>query len=396
MKVLIVAPAPPNNFHRIRLTHIIKALKKDYKVDIVCQSTTKDSGFKQTYKANIFKKNIIKCFIDSILGLPKPVPLEASFCFDKKLQKHINKIQKNYDLIIIKRLRSAIFLPDYMKVPVIIDSTDAMSMYYKKALSNIPIWKKSLFLEEFIKYRIYEHEISKKYKNWVVCSGIDARYLKSNLEKDVKINIIPNVVDTNYYISKKSPSENTILFSGLMDKHVNQSAINFFLNFIFPKIVREIPSVTLYVVGPNPCKSLKNKANKNIIVTGKVSDIRKYIEKASIVVAPVTIGSGTRNKILQSWSHKRAIVSTSVGASGLKYINKKNIIIADTPNLFAEKVVSILQDNKLSNQLGENGRQWVKRYYSVNTMRKKYNQLINQLVNDDLKEKQTNHTSSNN
>jgi glycosyltransferase involved in cell wall biosynthesis len=380
MKILIVAPNPPNNFHRIRLTHIVKALKKDHQVDIVCQSTTKDKRFRKTYKAKIFSKSLLKCYKDATLNLFYTTPLEASFCIDSDLKSHINKIYKNYDIIMVKRLRTMVLLPENVDVPVIIDSTDAMSMYYKSALKTVPAWKKPLFAEEFIKYRIYEYQISKIYKNWAICSEKDAKYLKNVTKSDTEIHVVPNVVDTDYYKSTKSPDKNTILFSGLMDKHVNISAITHFLNEIFPRIIMQIPETLLYIVGPNPSKDLINKSSKNIKVTGKVKDIRKFIEKANSVVVPIVVGSGTRNKILQAWSQERAVVSTTIGASGLNYKAGKNILIADDPNLFAKKIISILQDNNLKNRLGEKGRKWVEKHYSLKTMRKKYNQLINSVV----------------
>ncbi|MBN1168802.1 glycosyltransferase [Candidatus Woesebacteria bacterium] len=396
MKILVISPNPPNNFHRIRLTHIVKALKNDHEIDIVCQSTPNDRCFKKTYKAKIFNKDLWKCYKDVAVNIFNPIPLEASFCIDNDLKIHIRKIQKDYDIIIVKRLRTMVLMPEKVGTPVIIDSTDAMSMYYKKALSSVPVWKKPLFLEEYIKYRNYEKKISKNFKNWVVCSEEDKKYLNNILMPNAKINVVPNVVDTSYYQSSKLPDKNTILFSGLMDKHVNGSAIYYFLEEIFPNILQNIPDVKLYIVGPKPSKSLLNKTSRNIIVTGKVKDIRKYIEKASLVVVPTIVGSGTRNKILQAWSQSRAIVSTSIGASGLEFIKDKNILIEDDPKLFAKHVNSILTNKKISKVLGQEGRKWVKKHYSVNIMRKKYNQVINNLVNNDLKKKQKDNTSSDN
>jgi len=293
-----------------------------------------------------------------------------------KIRKFVEKVESQYDLIITKRLRAAQYIPKNIKTPVIIDSTDAMSLAYKRKFESAQGVKKALFWEEWKKYENYEKVISKKLKNWVVCSPKDANYLAGKLTKGTNVQVVPNVVDTYYYKSKNPPQKNTLMFSGLLGKHVNQTAIYYYINKIHPLVRKEIPDVKLNVVGPNPPKKLQDKTTKGIHITGKVPDIRSWIAKSSVVIVPVLIGTGTRNKILQAWAHERPIVSTTTGAAGLFYEDGKNILIADSPKLFAQNIFNLVTDTNLAKEIAKAGKETVLKSYSLETMKNNYEKVI--------------------
>ena len=116
-----------------------------------------------------------------------------------------------------------------------------------------------------------------------------------------------------------------------------------------------------WLVGKDPPERIRRygEGDPMIKVTGTVPDVRDYILKADLCIVPIRIGGGSRLKILEAMALKKAVVSTTVGAEGLMVENGKNILLADTPISFAERVISLLRDIELKKRIQEEGRKLV-------------------------------------
>jgi glycosyltransferase involved in cell wall biosynthesis len=169
---------------------------------------------------------------------------------------------------------------------------------------------------------------------------------------------VPTGVDTEFF----KPSGNVerdpvnLVFTGSMDWLPNEDAIQWFTKEIFPLVKRMIPNATLTVVGRDPYPSLIDlaKIDSSIIVTGRVDDVRPYIERAAAYVVPIRVGGGTRLKIYEAMAMAKPIVSTTVGAEGLPVRDQEELLIADTPEAFANSIISVLREESLGARLGAN------------------------------------------
>jgi glycosyltransferase involved in cell wall biosynthesis len=122
-----------------------------------------------------------------------------------------------------------------------------------------------------------------------------------------------------------------------------------------PRIKSQIPDATLTVVGRNPYPSLVElaKNDDSIVVTGRVDDVRPYMERAAAYVVPLRVGGGTRLKIFEAMAMEKPTVSTTIGAEGLPVSDGAELLLADTPESFAAAVVRVLQDSDLANELAQ-------------------------------------------
>src|SRR4030095_14168827 len=147
---------------------------------------------------------------------------------------------------------------------------------------------------------------------------------------------------------------NSLVFTGSMDWLPNEDAIRYFIEQIMPRIRQVVPTVTLTVVGRNPYATLVelSKRDPSVVVTGRVDDVRPYMERAAAYIVPLRIGGGTRLKIFEAMAMEKAIVSTTVGAEGLPVTDGKELRIADTPESFADSVVKVLQNEALAHEMG--------------------------------------------
>jgi glycosyltransferase involved in cell wall biosynthesis len=140
-----------------------------------------------------------------------------------------------------------------------------------------------------------------------------------------------------------------------MDWLPNEDAIRYFTEQIMPRIKQTVPDVTLTVVGRDPYPGLVelSKRDPSVIVTGRVEDVRPYMEEAAIYVVPLRIGGGTRLKIYEAMAMEKAIVSTSIGAEGLPVTDGTEIVLADTPESFADAVTRLLKDQNVADKIGQ-------------------------------------------
>ena len=162
-----------------------------------------------------------------------------------------------------------------------------------------------------------------------------------------------------------------------MDWLPNEDAIRYYTEQILPIIRHSIPDATLTVVGRNPYPSLLelSRRDSSIIVTGRVDDVRPYMERAAAYVVPLRIGGGTRLKIFEAMAMEKAIVSTSVGAEGLPVTDGKELRIADTPQAFAASVVELLTESETAKRLGSEAGQVVRERFGWSGVAKRFGEI---------------------
>jgi glycosyltransferase involved in cell wall biosynthesis len=91
--------------------------------------------------------------------------------------------------------------------------------------------------------------------------------------------------------------------------------------------------------------------------------MRPVLARASLVICPLLEGGGTRLKILDAMAMGRSVVSTTIGCEGLRVKHGENILVADDPHEFGERVMQLLQDERLRAQMGNAARNLVEQEY---------------------------------
>jgi glycosyltransferase involved in cell wall biosynthesis len=161
----------------------------------------------------------------------------------------------------------------------------------------------------------------------------------------------------------------------------NVDAMLYFTKSIWPLIKELVPKARMQIVGRSPSPEIHSLQSINgIEIVGEVPDIRPYIKSASVFVCPMRLGSGIKNKLLEAMSSGLPIVSSSSGFSGIEAKDGDNILVADDPSKFAEKVSYLLHDSLLREKLGSGARALIEREYSWSRAAKKYAALYESLV----------------
>ena len=249
-------------------------------------------------------------------------------------------------MIYVKRLRMAQYGKYFDKSKVYIDITDSLTKYYDRIRKQSKGIKKIISEEEYIKHKIYETSIIKKY-NTIICSEEDKKYLidKWNIDLNNML-VINNSIDTekwiNENVSPKAKNKRTkIVFSGMMDYEPNILAVHYIVEKIMPLLGS---NYSVSFVGKNCSEELKSLESNNVHFVGYVDDMKKELQKYDMYICPIIAGSGVKNKILQAASVGLPIVSNSLGIEGVEEDIKKFVFLGNTPEELARQIEQI---NKL-------------------------------------------------
>ena len=215
--------------------------------------------------------------------------------------------------------------------------------------------------------RRYEARICREADQVLAVSDADAEALR-DLVPGLEIHVIPNGIDTDAYQPSLSDADEAdsyrLVFTGTMDFRPNVDAVLWFAREVLPLVQAKVPNVRFEVVGQRPHPRLKPLAqDPSIVLTGWVEDVKPYFERATVYVAPLRMGGGTRLKLLEAMSMEKPIVATSLGAEGYPVETGRELLLADSPSDFADAVVSLLESRARRLELGRVARAFVEEWY---------------------------------
>lgn len=381
MKVLIIdewLPWPLDSGKKIRSFNLISRLarkhdiiyvayadidKDNVKIDILNQNGIKVVPVQDTRTP----KWTMKFYFEVALNLLSREPFSTRYHIKQNFIDVLKFIQdhETLDLVHCEWTNLAPFLGHIKGIPCIISAHNIESDIWKRlGKHGSSIFKRMVGYNQAKKVERLEREW---YPRVDLCIAVSPQDMKVIEGYGARVALVDNGVDINYYnnICQSEINNNSIIFTASFDTFSNQDGIDYFIKDIYPLIKRSKPDVRLWIVGKNPSNRIRllSRVDPSIYVTGTVEDVRVFIAKSALCVVPLRIGGGSRLKILEAFAMKKAVISTSVGAEGLNVTHEKDIIIADTPELFSKYVVEYLKDEYKRKVLEENAYMLVKERY---------------------------------
>ena len=198
-----------------------------------------------------------------------------------------------------------------------------------------------------------------------VCSEREQLQLQARAPA-AEVAVINNGVDVAYFSgpSASAAARRTIAFVGSMSYHANVDAALYFAREVWPELLARRPDLEFTIVGSNPTAEVQAlRAQRGIIVTGTVDDVRPYYHQALAVVVPLRVGGGTRLKVLEAMASGTPVISTTLGAEGLAVTHGRDIILADSGAAFVEAVLQLRTINEQWRQLAARGQELVSSRY---------------------------------
>ncbi|HQE91868.1 MAG TPA: glycosyltransferase [Anaerolineae bacterium] len=212
--------------------------------------------------------------------------------------------------------------------------------------------------------RRYEAAVCRRADLVITVSTADAQALR-HIVPPLDPLVIPNGITVAEYAAcaeKADLHRPAFVFTGTMDFRPNVDGILWFATEVWPSIRSILPYAHCYVVGRHPHPRLDPlRQISGIVITGSVPDTRPYINAADVYIIPLFVGGGTRLKFLEAAAMGKAIVSTALGVEG--FVNPETVIhLADTPAVFADACIYLVQDTAARAHLEESARAYAHAY----------------------------------
>ena len=217
----------------------------------------------------------------------------------------------------------------------------------------------------------YEQEVAAGAEASIFVTDEEARRFRSETpERAERVVAIRNGVDSQYFSPSgnfESPfasDERSVVFTGAMDYWPNVDAVTWFTREVLPTLRRRDPSIRFYIVGMNPEPAVRALASADAVtVTGRVDDVRPYLQHARVVVAPLRVARGIQNKVLEAMAMAKPVVVTAAAADALTAKPGVELEVATDAHGFASKVLALM-DPEQASVMGRRARLRILRDYT--------------------------------
>lgn len=293
-------------------------------------------------------------------------PLQCGYFFNRKAAKKIDALISKHkpDMLFGQLLRVAEYIR-HKKLPKTIDYQDIFSFGMKRRADVASPITRPIFNMEYRRLKRYEAAIFDDFDVKTIISEPD-RALFPHKKRD-KILIIPNGVDHDYYKPQESEKLNDLVFTGNMSYPPNVNAVEYLANEIMPIVWKTLPEVKLYIAGATPDPKVKKAASDKIIVSGWLDDIRNAYAQSRVFIAPMRIGTGLQNKLLEAMSMCLPTITSPLANASLGAKPNEEVLIGSNAEEMAQHIISLLTDKEIAQRIAQNGHAFTHRVYDWST-----------------------------
>ncbi len=368
MKILFVChrfPYPPNEGGKIRAFNMIAHLHQDHEVTVASLTETNEErqaidGI-QDHCSQYFSQHIFKplAWLKAVLCLFSTVPSSMGYFHSWRLRKRIRQLlkQQPFDLIVVHCSSVAPFVLSAGDTPKILDFCDMDSQKWLIYSRHKPFPLSLAYWWEGTKLQRAEKKLAAKFDGSSVATAAELETL-NEFETGKPGFSFPNGVDTEYFAPADSGYEaNTICFMGKMNYYPNEKCMLEFCAHVFPLLRKKYPMLKLSIIGSNPTKKiLALESIQGIEVTGRVDDVRPYVQQSALSVVPLTIARGTQNKILESMAMGVPVVCSKIAARGIDAIAGEHVLVASSPEEYVACISRLLDQQEERQRFANAGR----------------------------------------
>ena len=364
LRVLFVSPYVPSPI-RVRPYQLLRQLaRRGHTVTLVCPATAGDTSALASLRlagAEVVavpygRADTLAAYLKA---LPGPLPLQAAHCLTPAFVQAVRGAlgRAGFDVVHVEHLRGA----EVARVaarglrrapPLILDAVDSISLLFERAVRHgrAPA-ARAMALLDLAPTRRYEASYGRGFAR-VVCTSPEDRWALETLREHfgeppgAPVAVVPNGVDQDFFRPTGAARDAaTIVFSGKMSYHANEAAARFLLDAIMPLVWRARPQARVGSAGaaPGP-RPLAYARDPRVQVTGYVPDLRPYLARATVAVAPLRYGVGVQNKVLEAMAMGTPLVAARQATVALGARPGDELLVADTAQTFADQICALLAD----------------------------------------------------
>jgi sugar transferase (PEP-CTERM/EpsH1 system associated) len=386
MKIFVLLsriPYPLEKGDKLRAYHQLKHLAKENEIFLCCLSdkVVDEKAVEHLREfvqhVEVIKLNFAIVLWQLFLGLFSRLPYQVHYFYQRQAAKKINRMINRFapDHIYCQLIRTTEYVKNLHHFPKTLDYMDALNAGLLRRIPTAKWWMRGFVREEAKRLVSYEHLIFDYFDHHSIISKQDQQFIYHPDRE--KIAIIPNGVDTDFFAPIDTEKKYDLVFTGNMNYPPNIEGAKRLALEILPLIQKEIPNARVLIAGADPSEEVKALASSSVHISGWMNDIRDAYFSSRIFVAPMVIGSGMQNKLLEAMSMTLPCVTTPLAAIPLEAVHQQELWISETNEEIADACIFLLKNNMEATALGLRGRTFVTQKFNWRNTVLQLNQLMN-------------------
>jgi len=392
VKILYVChrfPYPPKRGGKIRPFNMIRHLSRSHEVT-VCSLSRSDTESAEAQgiapfcaEFHLAQVNDRVQMLRMIASLPTPITASASYFHSARLARTINRLlaESRFDLIFVHCSSAAHYVRNVRGVPKILDFGDMDSQKWLEYAQYKPFPLSAGYRWEGMRLHAEERQLARRFDFCTATTRAEWETLKE-LAVDTPNDWFPNGVDSEFFAPAVAAYDaDTIVFVGRMDYYPNQQSMFDFCANVLPRLRAQRPTVKLQIVGAAPSPAVWRLGElPGVTVSGSVADVRPYVTRAALTVAPLRIARGTQNKILEAMAMGVPVVCSHVAARGVDAVSGTHLLATGTPEETCAAILGILEHPRERARLADAARARVLSHHAWANSMKRLDAIIDRCL----------------
>jgi len=373
MKIFVLLPRIPYPLEKgdkLRAFNQIKQLAKHNEIVLCALNDNAKLNEQDAFRAlqpycqsiNFIGINKLQIILGLVRAFFKGLPMQCGYFYNRKAAKKVNALIAKHkpDMLYGQLLRVAEYIR-HKDIPKAIDYQDIFSYGMKRRADIASFITRPIYNMEYCRLARYEAAIFDDFDVRTIISEPDRKLFPH--DKRDEILIIPNGVDHDFFKPMERVKKYDLVFTGNMSYPPNVNAVEYLANEILPIVWKSRPETTLYIAGATPDPKVKKAASERIIVSGWLDDIRDAYAQSRVFIAPMRIGTGLQNKLLEAMSMRLPAITSPLANASLGAKPYEEILIGSNAQEMAQHIITLLTDTQKAEQIAQAGFDFTNRVY---------------------------------
>lgn len=371
MKLLVLlsrVPYPLEKGDKLRAYHLIARLARKHEVILCCLSDGATDPASIEHLAQF-------CSHIEVVRIPRwrillklstaifsRLPFQVAYFHHSSAQRSIDRVIREHapDHVLCQLVRTTEYVRSHPTLPKTLDYMDTLSKGMERRTRNAPIHLRPLFQTETRRLIRYENLMFDLFDHTVIISSQDREYIYHPLRD--RVHVIPNGVDTDHFSPQQQAQHYDLVFTGNMNYPPNIDSVVFLVQKVLPIVRMARPQTNLLISGVDPSPEVKELARRDplVEVSGWVKDIRNSYAAARIFIAPMQIGTGLQNKLLEAMAMRMPCITSALANNAVQAVPGESILIGESAQDYADHILHLLDHADERDRLAEAGYRFVR------------------------------------
>ncbi len=374
MKLLVLlsrVPYPLEKGDKLRAYHLISRLARDHEVHLFCLS---DARIAQEHIDHLrqFCRSIEvvriqrwRILLKLLYAVLSRLPFQVAYFHHRHAQRRVDALIEDLrpDHVFCQLVRTTEYVREHHMLAKTLDYMDTLSKGMERRTENAPYYLRPLFHAETRRLIRYENLMLDLFDHSTIISAQDQAYIYHPARSNMVV--LPNGVDTRHFAPQIAEQHFDLLFTGNMNYPPNIDSVMYLVRRVLPIVRQRRPGTSLLISGVAPSQAIKALAVNDplITVTGWVRDIRTSYAQARIFVAPMQIGTGLQNKLLEAMAMGVPCITSALANNAVGAEPDTSILIGDRPEDYAAHIIELLSNAGTRARLADNGLRFVREHF---------------------------------